>query len=175
MKAAKWPIIIVAAGVFWLVGQCDHDDKATSSSTSSTHTTTRAPVTAASATVTAPPAGPTQPQGVTFHTEEGTAGPIVFANFQVHDNLTNGFIKRGAQMETVDILKYARSEYPNAAQVVVQGTFQTKDTYGNTHPDTIVLNVRYDQSTLQKINFAGIDTGDIWDIRDGGMIHPDLQ
>ena len=38
-----------------------------------------------------------------------------------------------------------------------------------------MLNVFYTRETLDKINFAGIDNDKIWDIRDGGMVHPDLQ
>jgi hypothetical protein len=38
-----------------------------------------------------------------------------------------------------------------------------------------VLNVSYLKSTLDKINFDGIDTDKIWEIRDSGMVHPDLQ
>lgn len=176
-KSLKWPIILVAIGFFWLVGQCSHDDKKASSSISSSETTATRTAAAMLSTPAPPPApaGPVAPEGVKFHVEPGSNGDVVFAEFAVHDNLTNGFIKRGAQMETVDILKYARDQYPAASQVVVQGTFQTKDTYGNLHPGTVVLNVRYNQETLQKINFDGISTGDIWDIRDGGTIHPDLQ
>lgn len=46
--------------------------------------------------------------------------------------------------------------------------------YGNSNQDTIVLNVGYEKVTLDRINFNGVDTGKIWDIRDSGTVHPEL-
>lgn len=80
----------------------------------------------------------------------------------------------GAQSETKQALQWALREYPNATQVVVQGRFPTKDAYGN-EENSVVLNVGYDRSTLDKINFANIDNDKIWAVRDTGFVHPDLQ
>jgi hypothetical protein len=111
---------------------------------------------------------------VTFHIEPGTDGDVVRAKFRIHDGFTKGLIRFGAQEDTVSILKYAHSAYPNASEVVVEGTFPMTDASGNTTIEPI-LNVSYTQATLSKINFSGIDPERIWDIRDGGTIHPDLQ
>lgn len=48
------------------------------------------------------------------------------------------------------------------------------DAYGNTS-DSIILNAGYDRATLEKINFDGVDRGRIWDLRDAGMVHNELQ
>lgn len=122
----------------------------------------------------AEPAAPKPPKGVRVHTAPGTEGEIVFAEFDIADSLTKGMIRRGAQDKTVEILKFARDAYPDAARVFVQGRFPMTDQYGNTS-DSIILNAGYDQSTLQRINFDGVDRGRIWDLRDAGMVHSELQ
>jgi hypothetical protein len=55
--------------------------------------------------------------------------------------------------------------------VTVQGSFPMKDSYGNTTTD-VVVNLTYLQSTLQQINFAGVDKDKIWEIADSGTIAP---
>ena len=170
--------IILAVVILALIGHCSSNDtKSTSSSSSSTTTSSYTPsATAAPFGPTTPetPAGPVAPQGVTFHTEPGTSGDVVFAAFEISDNFTNGLIRSGAQFETIDILKYAKGAYPAAARVFVQGSFPMKDAFGNTSTD-VILNVGYDRATLDKINFEGVDHGQIWDIRDVGMVNAELQ
>ncbi len=156
-----------------MCGNNDKDHKAEDRSSASSPTTTAEAV-AAAPVVPVTPEAPSAPSGVTFSTEPGSAGDVVFAEFEIHDNLTKGMIKRGAQMKTVEILQYARGNYPQASRVVVQGKFPMKDQYGNTSTDTI-LNAVYTRETLDKINFGGIDTDQIWEIRDSGMVHPELQ
>jgi hypothetical protein len=98
----------------------------------------------------------------------------VTAAFAIHDNFTEGLIKDGAWFDTIDILKYAKATYPNASQVTVQGRFPMKDACGNTSTD-VVLNVTCLQSTMDKINFAGVDKDKIWELRDSGFIAPAFQ
>ncbi|WP_396902674.1 DUF2510 domain-containing protein [Mycolicibacterium sp.] len=181
-KARKWPWIVTAVVVLAIVGQCSGgSDKSKDDAASSSATSTPSSTAVAAAEVSEPeaveppaPAGPTPPDGVNFHTEPGSQGEVLFAEFDIHDNLTKGFIRRGAQSETVDILKYANEAYPNVSKVFVQGKFPMKDAYGNTS-NSMILNAGYDRATLDKINFDGIDSSKIWEIRDGGMVHPDLQ
>lgn len=99
---------------------------------------------------------------------------MVTARFAIHDNFTEGMIKDGARFATIDILKYAKATYPDASEVNVQGTFPMKDQYGNTSTE-VVVNVTYLRSTLDKINFAGVDKDQIWEIRDSGFIAPAFQ
>ncbi|WP_158087268.1 hypothetical protein [Mycobacterium aquaticum] len=49
-----------------------------------------------------------------------------------------------------------------------------QDDYGNTS-NPVILNVDYDAATLDKINFDNVNSKKIWEIRDGGMVHPELQ
>ncbi|WP_229479291.1 hypothetical protein [Mycolicibacterium mageritense] len=194
-KRRKWPWIVAGALVFfWVVGVLaggDDKDKSTEATSTTTSTTT-----AASSPASPPPAEPspteqaapveTSPAGpppgpsiftgehVNVHVEPGTAGDVVFAEFNIHDGFTKGMIASNAQRDTVDILKWAHEAYPQASKVVVQGRFPMKDAYGNTAND-IILNVSYDAVTLGKINYDDIDTDRIWDIRDGGTVHPELQ
>ncbi|WP_240431189.1 hypothetical protein [Mycobacterium kyogaense] len=114
------------------------------------------------------------PEGVVFRTEPGTTGEVVFADFDIPDAVFMYLTKFGARSTTKEILQYARTEYPQASRVVVEGRFPTKDVYGNTE-NSVVLNVFYTRDTLDKINFAGIDNDQIWTVRDGGTIHPELQ
>lgn len=127
----------------------------------------------------APPApttsqAPTPPSGVTARVGSGPAGDVVVTEFDIHDGFTKSMIARNAQRETVKILKWADEAYPQAVEVTVQGRFPMKDTYGNTSNMTI-LDVTYSRATLDKINFDGIDSDKIWDIRDYGTVHSELQ
>lgn len=96
------------------------------------------------------------------------------ARFTISDNLTEGLIKDGARFDTIDILKYATKTYPNAPEVAVQGTFPMKDAYGNTSTD-VVVNLTYLRSTLDKINFEGVDKDKIWELHDSGFVAPAFQ
>lgn len=101
-------------------------------------------------------------------------GAILFAEFPISDNFTAGLRTTQAQIDTIEILKYAAAEYPTVARVWVQGSFPMVDQYGNTSTD-VILNVGYDKATIDKINFDGINPDNIWEIRDAGTVHPELQ
>ncbi len=153
-------LLIVGGVVFALVGGCavlaallsNHDSQPSSS-----------PSTAAAA-----------PANAVVTVEPSPDGDVVRATFAISDNFTRGMAKFGAQTDTIDILKWAHRMYPNAAKVTVQGTHEMVDDYGN--KSTIpVVNVTYSRETLSKINFDGVQPGDIWGLRDSGTIHPDFQ
>jgi hypothetical protein len=163
-------VIVGIVFVLFLIGKCSSSDDKKSESESSESRTTSS-VTTASPSPT--PTGPTKPDA-TFTTAPGPDGEEVTARFAIHDNFTEGLIKDGARFETIDILKYAKETYPNASQVTVQGTFPMKDAYGNTSTDT-VINLTYLRSTLNQINFDGIDKDKIWEIRDSGIVYPAFQ
>lgn len=169
---------LLLLGVVTSLGDDKKDDDASSSSASTTSSaaSSRSSFVAAPAPSAPPtPAGPVAPTGVNFHTEPGSDGEVVFAKFKIADAVFMGLTKFGARRTTIDALEYAQAVYPTATKVFVQGTFATKDAYGNSDPNTVVLNVGYTKATLDKINFAGVDTDQIWDLRDSGMVHPDLQ
>jgi hypothetical protein len=161
--------VLIFIGVVILIGiignSCgSHDKDSSSSSSSSSRSST------ASATTSA---GPKKPDA-TFTTAPGPDGEDVTARFAIGDNLTEGLIKDGARFETIDILEYAKKTYPNASQVTVQGSFPMKDAYGNTSTD-VVINLIYLRSTLDQINFAGVDKDKIWELRDSGVVAPAFQ
>jgi hypothetical protein len=139
-------------------------------------TTSTTPLAAPSASSAPPASQPAKdlPTGTKFTTSPGTTGEIVYADFPIQDNFTAGMRKTVAQDDTIRILKYARTEYPAASRVFVEGHFPVTDDYGNSS-DGVVLNVGYDRATLDKINFDGISPDQIWEIRDVGMVHPDLR
>lgn len=116
-----------------------------------------------------PPAGPVAPEGVVF-TDSGGA---VTATFDIRDAVFMRLTRFGAQSTTKEALEYALQEYPGLSQVRVIGRFPTQDAYGN---DSVsdVLDVSYSRSTIDKINFDGIPNDNIWNIRDGGTVHPEL-
>lgn len=167
-------VIAAVVGIFlllFLIGKCEgsSDDDKKSESQSSTATTSRVVSSAAAPTPTAP-----KKPDATFSTASGPEGETVTAVFNIGDNFTEGLIKDGARFTTIDILEYAKSTYPNAASVNVQGRFPMKDAYGNTTTDT-VINLYYSKSTLDQINFDGVDKDKIWEIRDSGFVSPAFQ
>ncbi|QZH65042.1 DUF2510 domain-containing protein [Mycolicibacterium farcinogenes] len=166
-------VVAVVVGIFFLlflIGKCgssSDDDK--SSESQSSAATSSVTVSAAAPT----PTGPKKPDA-TFSTAPSPEGEQVSAVFDISDNLTEGLIKDGARFETIDILEYAKATYPNAASVNVQGRFPMKDAYGNTTTDT-VINLYYSKSTIDQINFDGVDKDKIWEIRDSGYVAPAFQ
>lgn len=163
-KSSWFGVIVLIVGVLWLAGQCTKDDKHSSSSSPSS-TATTSPTASARSKL---------PTRIKFHTEQGTIGEILFAEFPISDNFTAGLRTTQAQIDTIEVLRYAAAEYPTVARVWVQGSFPMVDQYGNTSTD-VILNVGYDKSTLDKINFDGINPDKIWEIRDAGSVHPELR
>lgn len=121
-----------------------------------------------------PPPGPKKPDGVTFTIASGPNGGVVDARFAIRDNYTEQLIKDGARLDTIDILKYAKATYPDAAAVNVQGTFPMTDPYGNTSTQ-VAIDLTYSRETLNKINFDGVTKKSIWEIRDSGTVLPAFQ
>ncbi|MBD3752355.1 MAG: DUF2510 domain-containing protein [Micrococcales bacterium] len=101
-------------------------------------------------------------------------GDTVTIKFPVSDNLGADLIRIGAQSDTIKILEYAYDTYPDAAWIWVDGTFPTIDDFGNETPDSVILSVGYERSTLALIDFDNVLNDTIWDIRDSGSVHPDL-
>jgi Protein of unknown function (DUF2510) len=120
------------------------------------------------------PTGPKKPDGVAFATSPGPSGDVINARFAIRDNYTETMIKDGARHDTIDILRYARATYPDAAAVNVQGTFPMTDPYGNTATQ-VVIDLTYSRATLNKINFDGVSKTSIWEIRDSGSVLPAFE
>ena len=176
-KPSRRKVLWGVAGVvafLALVSNCD-SDKESKSGTSSSASTSKTTTAASSSPPVVPPTS-TKPPGpeipdAKFTTVEGPGGQQVTATFEIKDNLTEGFIKTGARFETIRILEYAKTTYPNASQVTVVGSFPMTDAYGNTSTDE-VINLTYLKATIDKINFKGIDKDNIWELADSGFIAP---
>lgn len=162
-------VVVVLIVILIGIGKCGGSDDTKSDSRSTSGSKSTSAVTTASPT----PTGPKKPAAI-FTTTPGPDGEEVTAKFAIHDNFTEGMIKDGARFDTIDILKYAKATYPNAASVNVKGTFPMKDAYGNTSTDT-VIDLTYLRSTIDKINFDGVDKDKIWELRDSGIVYPAFQ
>ncbi|MCH9669761.1 MAG: hypothetical protein K0U76_05850 [Actinomycetia bacterium] len=113
------------------------------------------------------------PAGVDFEVLPAEGGDSVFASFDVSENdVATGSARSTAQEETVTILMYARGAYPDAGRVFVMGWLPPAE---GSDEDRQVLDAEYERETLEKINFDQIDPAQIWDMRDDGTVHPELQ
>lgn len=101
-------------------------------------------------------------------------GGVTTVTFEIADNFSSGLIASGAQRATIDAIDHALAEHPDTGRVVVEGSFPTVDDHGNEDPDSVILRPFYDRATIDQIDFDNQHVVDIWAIRDGGMVHPDL-
>jgi len=171
-KSSKGKIIaaVIGAVLFLaLISTCGNDDKKSESESSKFRPTSSA--SSSPSSVARGSSGDSSKPDASFTTSPGLDGPEVTATFDIGDNLTEGLIKAGARFETIEILEYAKAEYPDASQVTVRGSFPMVDQYGNTSTD-VVVDVTYLRSTIYKINFDGIDKDKIWEVADSGYIAP---
>lgn len=168
-KRRKWPWIVAGVVAFLIIASLVGDaeeDKDTAAPATTSQAPAESPVEPAP-TEEAEPPGPEPPAGVEFRTE----GDAVNAEFDIDNSLTEGMVKDGARFETIEILEYARAAYPNASQVTVQGSYPMVDDYGNTSTN-VVINLTYLRSTLDRINFDGVDKDKIWELADTAYIQP---
>ncbi|MGB0970325.1 MAG: hypothetical protein ACPGVG_05100 [Mycobacterium sp.] len=160
-------ITALLASVTFLAG-CGADTDTSPSATS----TTAPPPTTTGAQQSVAPDSPQPPAGVEFDVLPGPGGDSVFAEFDVSQNPSTGTIRSVAQDETVAILKYARDHYPEANKVFVGGWVPATD---GSIEERQVLDAEYERATLETINFDQIDPATIWEIRDGGTVHAELE
>jgi hypothetical protein len=103
-------------------------------------------------------------------------GEYIVLTWRINENLTEGLTKSGARLDGMNMLKAIRAvpEHDRYKGVSLKGTYALVDQFGNSSEDT-VIRAGYDRSTLEKINFDGIDYKTIFDIADRGSIHPTFQ
>jgi DNA modification methylase len=79
-------------------------------------------------------------------------------------------------MDTVSILKYAQTAYPNMAEVDVDASADMVDMYGRTSVDQVAT-LTYSRATLDKIDWNNFDFKNIWNIpiADSAEVHPAFQ
>ncbi len=162
--------IAAPLAVFMLLAGCGTDSDTSPSDTSAQATATTDPQ--RDAPPEASPDSPKPPAGVEFDVLPGAGGDSVFAEFDVSENVVTGTVRTLAQDETVAILKYARGTYPDASKIFVLGWLPPAE---GSIEERQVLDAEYRRATLEKMNFDQIDPAQIWELRDGGTVHPELQ
>ena len=108
-------------------------------------------------------------EGAKVHQETS----VLFIEMPLQEGFT-GPSKSLAQKDTVDLLKAVKESGADYSRVFVQGSSPVQDKYGNQR-DAMLLNVGYDKATVERINFENVVVSDIWDLRDGGAVNPQLQ
>lgn len=99
----------------------------------------------------------------------------LFIEFNIRDNFSKGLVASGAQRDTMELLEAVDDSGIEYDTVFIQGDFPMGDEYGNVE-DTMILNAGYEADTVSKINFDNITITDkIWDLRDQGTVHQELQ
>ncbi|WP_453984289.1 PASTA domain-containing protein [Brevibacterium casei] len=98
----------------------------------------------------------------------------VTVQFEIDDNFTTGLVATGAKQDTIAALQAAKAKYPGYKSIVVMGSGPTVDKYGN-EDNSYLFSVRYTRDTVEQIDFDNSALIDIWDLRDAGMVNPDLD
>lgn len=164
-------VAVTSVGLLVMMSMCaapdsKKDDKAPAASTSTS--------VAAPASETAKAAEPETPKPPHDATAAVMGDGSVDITFDIGDNFTHNMIVRKAQGDTVDLLKWAKENYPAASEVVITGRFPMTDQFGNTATDEILI-VAYTRATLDKINFGGVNRENIWTLADRRYVHPELR
>lgn len=173
----KWTIIGTVAAVFLLVGMCSAPEnfkKDTESAAAVETSVEAAPAPEAEPAPEPEPAEPVIPKPPHDATATVLGDGSVDITFDIGDNFTHNMIVSGAQGDTVDLLQWAKENYPAAPEVVITGRFPMVDEFGNTATDEILV-VAYTRATLDKINFEGVNRENIWKLADRRYVHPELQ
>ncbi|MGP5484364.1 hypothetical protein ACTXMZ_15415 [Brachybacterium alimentarium] len=104
---------------------------------------------------------------------EEMPGGETTVEFDLSDNLTQGMWATVAESDTCEAIEAGFDAYPDGGRVVVVGSYPMTDKYGN-EDDADVIRAAYDADTYEKINMDNCAYVGVWDLRDGGQIHPDL-
>ena len=97
----------------------------------------------------------------------------VYIKFTVDDNLTGGFIKRGAKLDIIKILKEIDVSNLTYDSVLIEGTFPLADIYGNSKESRVFLTT-YSSETVNRINWDGFNSDNIYLVAEqaASFIHP---
>jgi hypothetical protein len=89
----------------------------------------------------------------------------------VNDNLFTPLIKSGAKRDVRDCLKAIDQASISFEKLHFDLTFEFIDKFGNSQEGTVV-ELTYNKSTVNQINWSNFLFGDVFDIADGDWIHP---
>ncbi len=92
-------------------------------------------------------------------------------HFAIDDNLSESFIKGGAQMDVFDTMKALYTSSIDIQWVDMYGTFSMVDKYGNSS-EIEVLHARLGRDAANKINWDNMDRIRLFDILDFLEWHP---
>ncbi|MBW8042452.1 MAG: hypothetical protein FVQ85_20990 [Planctomycetes bacterium] len=91
--------------------------------------------------------------------------------FSIDDNLTNGWVKDGAKIDIIKILKAVQSSGYRYSEVAIFGTFSFSDVYGNSE-ESVAVKASYTPSTVNRINWENFLYNNVYKIADSVWIAP---
>lgn len=89
----------------------------------------------------------------------------------INNNRSQDSIKTGMQMDMINILKAIDQSKFAYIFVVLSGTFSIQDEHGNI-VETQVVNLGFNKSAVDKVNWENFQHSDIYDLADTQIIHP---
>lgn len=99
------------------------------------------------------------------------AEPNLFVQWVIEDLRNEDWTKEGAQMDVKTILEAVAKSGLTYSNLSVMGRFVTWDQYGNASLDMVILAV-YTHATIDRINWKGFLSDNVYDIADDVWIHP---
>jgi len=111
---------------------------------------------------------------ITVAIDPDTKDPAIYIRWSINDNLTEGLVKLGAQVDLKDMLKAIHGSGVPYSVLTADGLFPLVDTFGNTK-ETIVVHAVYKRETVDRINWENFLTKNIYQIADEVNIHPVFQ
>jgi hypothetical protein len=100
-----------------------------------------------------------------------TVGQSVQVAFTIQDNLTANLVRDGAKLDVLDILKAVQASGYSYDEIAIRATTSLTDVYGNTREGE-VLRVSYNRATVDRINWSGFLSSNVFDIADSLWLHP---
>lgn len=95
----------------------------------------------------------------------------IIVNFSINDNIIEKLIKFGAKHDVEKILKTVQTSGYHYDEIRLMGTFPLVDKFGKS-AEVKVLQLSYKRATVNRINWEGFLTDNIYDIADSIWLHP---
>lgn len=98
----------------------------------------------------------------------------ITVRFAIDDNLTEGFIKRGAKRDIEETIEKISKSGQAFHQIQMEGTFVLSDVRGNVSED-LVVRATYLKTELDRVNWGNFLTDNVYLIADTTFIHPTFR
>jgi hypothetical protein len=120
--------------------------------------------------------GDTNRDGVSrFALIEITDDGIVQIQTAFDDNVSSGYVKDGARIDTVKVMKVVHDVVGSYSELDLVGTFALQDQLGNSSEEVVVRQY-YPKDLLDQINYDNFDFHNAWKISPiPGYVHPAFQ